>query len=231
MKRLILTFSFRVFVVVCAATAVAVLLVPRLGQPWLSSGNEGYQTEAAELSMSPEMVVDKKALAETYGKLPMSFEPNLGQTDDAVRYLARGQGYSLFLSQRHATLSLQRSGKSGKIESASAVRMTIDGGSETAVIAGENRGEGRSNYFIGNDPENWRTDIPNYGRVKYSSVYDGVDLVYYGNGQQLEYDFVVHPGMDPGQIKLRFEGVESAKIDEASGDLLLETGSGTLRQL
>jgi hypothetical protein len=231
MKRHLLTYSFRVIAVLCVTTAIAVLLAPRLGRPWLPSGTEVHQDRIDELAVSPAAAVDKKALAETYGKLPMSFEPNLGQTDDSVRYLARGQGYSLFLSQRQATLSLQRYGEYGKIDSRSAVRMTLEGASETAAIAGENAGEGRSNYLIGNDPEKWRTDIPNYSRVRYSSVYNGIDLVYYGNGQQLEYDFVVRPGMDPAQIKLKFEGVESARVDEASGDLLLETGSGTLRQL
>ena len=135
MKRHILTFSIRVFAVLCVTTVIAVLLAPRLGQPTFFSGNEVHQVGLDQQAITPGTSVDEKALAETYGKLPMSFEPNLGQTNDSVRYLARGQGYSLFLSQSQATLSLQHYGKSGKIESQSAVRMTIEGASETVAIA------------------------------------------------------------------------------------------------
>lgn len=177
-----------------------------------------------------ETSIDKRSIEAQYGKLPINFEPNVGQTNEAVKFLARGHGYSMFLSQRDAVLSLQKYGKSGKVESQTAVRMSIEGASENASVAGEEKTEGRSNYFVGNDPEKWHTDIPNFAKVKYESIYDGIDLIYYGNAQQLEYDFVVRPGHDPKQIKLKFEGVESAEID-ASGDLVLETGSGTVRQL
>ena len=128
-------------------------------------------------------------------------------------------------------MSLQRYDKSGKVETRSAIRMKLDGASDHAEVTGEADNGSRSNYFLGNDPSQWRTDVPNYGRVKYGSIYDGIDLVYYGTGQQLEYDFVVRPGHDPKNIKLKFDGVESAKVDEKSGDLILETGAGAIRQL
>ena len=232
MKRLSLNSSLPVAAILCAAVAIVILL---------SGGGTLINTVAPESAVShvetPEKIAiasasrDKHALAEAYGKLPMTFEPNLGQTDESVRFLARGQGYSLFLSQRSATLSLQQHDGSGKVKTRSAVRMTVEGASEMAAVEGADMTEGRANYFIGNDPEKWRTDIPTYSSVKYSSIYDGVDLVYYGNGRQLEYDFVVRPGADPRRINLRFEGVEKAKVDDATGDLVLETGSGTLRQL
>src|SRR5438105_1891527 len=80
---------------------------------------------------------------------------------------------------------------------------------------------GTSNYFIGRDPKKWRTNIPNYAKVRFEDVYPGVDLVYYGNQQQLEYDFVVAPGADPSAIRLGFSGTEM-KIDR-DDDLLLST--------
>ncbi|HEX6126340.1 MAG TPA: SBBP repeat-containing protein, partial [Pyrinomonadaceae bacterium] len=230
MKRQILTSSIRVFALVCVVTGLAVISTTHLRQADREAGRALSATDQVSIDDPPSGPDDRK-IAQAYGKLPMSFEPNRGQTDESVRFLARGQGYSLFLSHNGATLSLQRYGNTGKIESQSAVRVTIDGSSESASVEGEKPNDGRSNYFIGNDPEKWRTDIPHYDRVKYTSVYDGVDLVYYGNGQQLEYDFLVRPGHDPQQIKLRFEGLETAKIDEDTGDLLLETGSGTLRQM
>jgi hypothetical protein len=187
-------------------------------------GTQSRQT----IQISP---AGKKAIDENYGKLPISFEPNVGQTDDAVKFLARGHGYSLFLSQKDAMISLEKYGRTGRLESRSAVRMAIEGANERADISGQAITEGKSNYLVGNDPDKWRSDVPNFAKVRYSAVYDGVDLVYYGNARQLEYDFVVRPGHDPRQIKLKFEGVESATIDKKSGDLVLETGSGKLRQL
>src|SRR2546428_259370 len=79
---------------------------------------------------------------------------------------------------------------------------------------------GKSNYFIGNDPKKWRANIANYAKVRYRNVYPGVDLVYYGNQQQLEYDFVVGPGADPGRIALRFQGADRLEVD-TEGDLVL----------
>ncbi|MEO6334205.1 MAG: Ig-like domain-containing protein [Pyrinomonadaceae bacterium] len=230
MKRHILTYPVSIAVILCIAATIIAMLQQSHRRSSLSpkDGAEIVVTEPVGTLPEP---IDKQSIRDLYGKLPINFEPNVGQTDDAVRFLARGQGYSLFLSQQQAVLTLQRHGKSGKVESQSAVRMGIEGSNESATIAGEDLREGRSNYFIGSDPEKWRTDVPNFQKVKYKSIYDGVDLVYYGNGQKLEYDFVVGPGQDPKKIKLTFEGVESAKIDKRSGDLLLGTGSGSLRQL
>src|SRR6058998_3123603 len=87
---------------------------------------------------------------------------------------------------------------------------------------------GKSNYFIGNDPKKWRTNVANYARVEYKETYPGVDLVYYGNQRQLEHDFVVAPGADPAAIVLSFEGAEKVSVD-ARGDLVLRTAGGELR--
>ncbi len=168
----------------------------------------------------------KQRIAENYGKLPINFEPNVGQTDEKVKFLARGHGYSLFLTEGEAVLAL----KKDKKNELAVVRMQIDGANLSAKTSGLGETAGKSNYFIGNNPEKWQTNISNYEKVKYESVYEGVDLVYYGNGQQLEYDFLVRPAADPNQIKLKFDGIKSAKIEKETGDLLLETDGGTLRQ-
>src|SRR5262249_5590233 len=99
----------------------------------------------------------------------------------------------------------------------------------TPQLAGLDRLPGTSNYLLGNDPSRWHTDIPNYARVEARGVYPGVDLVYYGNQRQLEYDFTVAPGADPGAIRLAFPGAESATLD-AEGDLVLETAGGAVVQ-
>jgi hypothetical protein len=86
------------------------------------------------------------------------------------------------------------------------LRMKLVGANEQPRISGLDEQVGRSNYFLGNDPGQWKTDVPNYGKVRYESVYPGVDMIYYGNQRQLEYDFVVAPGADPKRIRLSFAG-------------------------
>lgn len=90
-------------------------------------------------------------------------------------------------------------------DSPTLLRLKLVGANPKAGIAALDELPGRSNYFLGNDPKKWRTNVPNYAKVKYQSVYPGVDLVYYGNPRQLEYDFVVAPGADPNVITLEFE--------------------------
>ena len=109
------------------------------------------------------------------------------------------------------------------------VRMKLLGADQQPRLTGLTKLPGKSNYFLGNDPDRWRTDIPHYGRVQYHDVYPGIDLVYYGTQGELEYDFVVAPGADPSAIQLKFEGVRDVRID-ARDDLVLETESGQIRQ-
>jgi hypothetical protein len=159
-----------------------------------------------------------------FGKVPLSFEPNQGQTDAKVQFLSRGQGYALFLTPGEAVLELQKSG--GKkadaakaIPAPSVLRMTLVGADAKAAVSGEQPLPGTSNYFIGNDSSKWKSAVPTYQRVAYTGVYPGVDLVYYGNQRQLEYDFVVAPGADAAKIALQFTGA-TPKVDKA-GDLVL----------
>jgi hypothetical protein len=168
----------------------------------------------------------KQQIAENYGKLPINFEPNVGQTDEKVKFLARGHRYSLFLTEQEAVLAL----KKDKENKQAVVRMKIDGANISPKVTGLGETASKTNYFIGSNSEKWQTNVSNYEKVKYESVYEGIDLVYYGNGQQLEYDFLVRPEADPNQIKLKFGGIKTAKIEEKSGDLLLETDGGTIRQ-
>jgi hypothetical protein len=184
----------------------------------------------AETQNAGAPAIDKQKIVDAYGKLPLHFEPNLGQTSSQVKFLARGHGYSLFLTGKEAVLSLQKRGKTRRDDRQAVVKMQIEGGNDAPESAGLDETESKSNYLIGNDSAKWQTDVPNYAKVKYEQVYNGIDLVYYGNNQRLEYDFLVQPNADPNQIKLKFDGIKSAKIDRQSGDLLLETTVGTLRQ-
>lgn len=162
-------------------------------------------------------------LSAAYGRLPLHFEANSGQTDLQVRFLARGQGYTLFLTPSQAVLSL-RKGTSG-----AAVRLEWLGANRSALIQGQAPVGGVSNYLHGKDQGRWQTNIQHYSKVQYRGVYPGIDLVYYGNQGQLEYDWVVAAKADPGRIKLRVEGAEHLEIDRA-GELVVRTGGSEIRQ-
>ncbi len=228
---------FKHAVIFCAIAVIITLsglavLTDHRSDPIILAGEN--QSLAASSAMDESLIiepVDQKSFAESYGKLPIAFEPNMGQTDDNVRFVARGQGYAMFLTDAEAVLELRGPTGVKKNGKRASLAMKIEGADPSAVSQGLEATEGRSNYFIGNDPSKWQADVPNFGRVKYEKIYPGVDVIYYGNGQKLEYDFVVAPYADPNAIALNFSGASSAKIDKASGDLLLETQVGTIRQL
>jgi hypothetical protein len=168
-------------------------------------------------------------VAAAYARLPLAFEENRGQTDGQVEFLSRTPDGTLFLTGTEAVLALPGARKQGAPNSSRAVRMRLAGSRSRPKTRGLEPLPCRANYFYGNDPKKWRTGVAQYSRVKYDAVYPGVDLIYYGNGGRLEFDFIVEPGADPAQIRIAYEGADSLKLD-AEGDLLLEVGGATVRQ-
>jgi hypothetical protein len=171
-----------------------------------------------------------------YGDLPLGFEPNRGQAESKFHFLSRGRGIKLFLSSTEALLHLQsvRTGaiapsRADDIPRSALVRMKLSGASPRAEASDLEPLPGKVNYFIGSDPGNWITNVPTYAKVKYREIYPGIDLVYYGNQQQLEYDFVIAPGADPQNIQLSIEGIERIEITD-HGDLVLHTVNGPIVQ-
>ena len=207
-----------------------------------------------------------------YDNLPLSFEANAGQSDRQVKFLSRGQGYTLFLTGNEAVLALRPGenksrGKSQKSKAqldvggrqvagrnpnfeienrnsfllprqapldADVLRLRLVGANPSAHIAGLEELSGKTNYFIGDDPREWRSNIPTYRKVAYQGIYPGIDLVYYGNQRQLEYDFIVAPGSNPDIITLGFDGVVGARRGvtlriDAQGDLVVQTGGSEVR--
>jgi Cep192 domain 4/Beta-propeller repeat/HYDIN/CFA65/VesB-like, Ig-like domain len=169
-----------------------------------------------------------KLWASRYAQLPLSFEANHGQTDSRVKFLARGQNYTLFLTEHDAVLAL-RSGKPGHARqqepASTIVRLRLLGSASAALVTGQSKLLGTSNYFLGNDPRHWHTNIPNYAQVRYEHVYPGIDLVYHGNQGKLENDFILSPGSNPKSIRIGLEGADSLRLDR-SGDLALKIGDG-----
>jgi CSLREA domain-containing protein len=221
---------------------------PREAKPVIHRISLGGKQEAT----SPIETLDTKLgtpnqahLDRRFGQLPLSFEPNVGQTDEQVKFLSRGRGYTLFLTDREAVFSLrQASGarreaigeppdakletRNSKLPAPSVVRMKFDGANRSPLASGLEPLPGIVNYFIGNDESNWRTNIPTYKKVEFQNIYPGIDLAFYGNEGKLEYDLIVQPGADPNQIKLAFGGASELKISDA-GDILLTTESGDIR--
>ena len=225
-----------------------------------------------------------RAPSRAYPALPLSFEPNRGQTDRRVRYLARGHGYTLFLTDSGAVLSFTRSGaptctpgsalsyagrtsaltnagraaqtathrdlsRSGACHdllrsghgvgprqsgSEGVLRLTFPGAAAHSTLIPQSQLPGAVSYLHGRDPRHWQTGLPTYARVAYRDVYPGTDLIYYGHAGQLEYDFVLAPGADPYNLRLRLDsgasGTGAALRLDRSGDLLIAVPGGTLRQ-
>jgi len=210
-----------------------VLALEPAATPWANAAESGTQPPAPAIP----------TLQSNYGKLPLSFEANQGQWDPAVQFVTRGGGHTLFLTPSEAVLSLRTGGtknqergidakphktlSSTSPSSYSAVRMRFEGADSQAEMVGLEPLPGIVNYFIGDDPSKWRTNIPTYQKVEYKNLYAGIDLVYYGNQGQLEYDLIVAPGADPTQIMLVFNGAEQIVVDE-QGDLVLTVARSSM---
>src|SRR4051812_27445519 len=160
-----------------------------------------------------------------FGRLPLSFEKNQGQSGEQVKFLARGNGYGLYLGSGEAALVF--AGEPGKADS-SAVEMKFAGANADAQITGSDRLPCHSNYFIGNDSSRWLRKVPQFGRVVYREVYPGIDLAFYGKQGSLEYDFDVAPGADPNRIQLDLSGADKLQVD-SNGDLVLAKKGRELR--
>jgi Beta-propeller repeat/Abnormal spindle-like microcephaly-assoc'd, ASPM-SPD-2-Hydin len=201
---------------------------------------------------------DPKAQAkvlDSYGKLPLRFEANHGQSDGQVKFLSRTGAYTLFLTGDEAVLALRGTAKKPAPKGASrfggatvslkrypdtnpspatpqsmtggVLRMRLRDANPAAKVTGLDELAGTSNYFIGNDPTKWRTNVPTYAKVKYEGIYSGIDLVYYGNQRGLEYDFVLQPGANPGAIRLGIDGASKLRFDR--GDLVVSSPGGDVR--
>jgi hypothetical protein len=170
-----------------------------------------------------------KHTSASYDQIPLSFEPNQGQTDASVKFLSRGPGYSLFLTKDEVVLNLERQNASAatisqKPASIDTLRMKLVGANSSANVTGLESQSGVVSYLIGDDPKKWHTGIETYGKVNFAQVYPGVDLVFYGNQRQLEYDFVVAPGADASRIAWQIDGAKPT-ID-ADGNLVLSAANG-----
>jgi hypothetical protein len=191
---------------------------------------------------------------DNFGKLPLSFEQNVGQFDDGVDFVSHAGSGTVFLMPTAMVMAIQGENSESRIQNPGSERtfaplaplgrgdggegktptgvglyMNIIGANPGARATATNQQPGITNYFIGNDPNEWHTNIASFGRVEYDDVYPGIDLAYYGKNQQLEYDFIVSPGADPNQITLNFAGGDGMEVN-AQGDLIVHTAAGDVLQ-
>ncbi len=173
------------------------------------------------------------ALGQRDRQVPLRFEPNHGQTESSVKFLARGAGYTLFLRSTDAVLNLAPAADLSKgIGKTSGdpktLRLQFQGVNPEAILEGRSRLAGNTHYLVGRDPARWHTNVPAYAQVHYLQVYPGIDLTFYGNQQQLEFDFVVHPHADSAKIQLGFDGFDILRLEE-TGDLVGSDGTREVR--
>src|SRR5262245_39066004 len=171
----------------------------------------------------PTPQLSKQAVLKQFNAMPLAFEANVGQTDDAASFVARGQGYAFWATSEGPVLRLRnRQASAGAV-----LRMRVVGGEPKNQPKAETLLPGRANYFLGNEPSLWKTNVARYLALRYDDVYPGVDLVLHGTQESLEYDFDVAPRIDASQIAVKFEGATDVRI-EPTGDLTLTVADGEL---
>jgi hypothetical protein len=193
----------------------------------------GYlQSFGAKPSGTSYRDISTHAQTLSFSKLPMSFEPNVGQADSPVKFVSHGNGYKLFLTSTGPELVLSQSPTAkaamtpslpnALLRNSNNHRLHIKfvGANAHSEISALDELPGKVNYFLGNDPNQWRRDIATFRRVTYKNLYPGINIVYHGSQGKLEHDFVLSPGADPGSIQFAFDGAEKIRL-AANGDLML----------
>ncbi len=243
---------YAVCVLVVAAMAAALLAVshqPRSQQSRVAKS--ALSASSLSKTISPAA---RNRLQTAYATLPLAFEPNQGQTDAQVKYMARGNGYKLYLTSSQAIFTLHKQGgdsdvrrmmmdrRIGPARVRAMLRRRAQQESKAAVAAvhmrmlGENPSvqllagapqPGMVNYLIGNDPSKWHSGVPLFGLVSYRDIYPGIDLAFQGNGKHLEFDYLLKPGSNANAIGFSFEGADRISTN-ASGDLVLATAAGPI---
>jgi len=158
------------------------------------------------------------------GGLPLRFEANRGQADARAPFLAHGQNSEFLISTTGAQLVLRQADGV-----TAAARMQFVGANPSAQISGQAELSGKVNYLVGNNPAQWRSGVSAFAKVRVQNIYPGINVVYYGNGRQLEYDFDLAPGIDPQTIVIRFDGAEKISVNPQGG-LVVSLNGGEILQ-
>ncbi len=195
------------------------LLSIALLSPWVGSAppTEAAQSPPGAWHFGSARHLDKQRALDAYMKMPLYFIVNQGQVDERVGYYAQGNGHSIYFTAEEVVVALDET----------TLRMRFVGAEATLPLGAE-RTEAKVNYFIGNDPAQWQTNVPTYGEVVYRDLYPGIDLRYEGQTGALKYTFEAQPGADVSQIRLAYGGAAGLRLDE-EGNLLILAGGSELK--
>src|SRR5579864_13472 len=231
-----------VWVIAIAVASVAVLLGG-------SSHLRSHRASAAKpVAQAPAFSAEQPGrVRASLEALPLAFEKNQGQTDPQVKYMARGNGYAVFLTGTETVFALSASSQAtssarvapkrgvgitsrvadhkAEKEPTAAIHMKLVGGNPQSEIVAANQLPGYSNYFIGNDPTKWQQGVKQYAAVSYRDVYPGVNMAFHGEQRQLEFDFIVAAGARTEPIRFGITGATQMTTD-ASGNLVLSAAAG-----
>jgi len=176
---------------------------------------------ASDGMRTPEMNSTRGVAESSLDSLPLVFEQNLGQSHPRVRFVARGAAFDAFLTDEGANVVVRRSDH----DRGSVIQIRPVQGRKSGIPQASDRLPGTTNYFIGDDPSRYIVDAKTFARVKYESIYPGIDIVFYGTQRELEYDLVVAPRADPRTIALELQGIDRLTLSP-EGSLALHTPSG-----
>lgn len=215
---------------IALSVTVAFLLVLLLG----NFSQPRHSLILDQLTRCEENYAMKAIIADGQIHLPLGFEANRGQAPEDVKFVGRANASSFLFKQNEVLLSIHNRGSrnasssSKRTVTTAQIGMKFEGANQHPEITGKELRATRANYFIGNDPSKWVRGVDTYSGVSYSAVYPGIDLRFYGNQNQLEYDFSVAPGAKPSDIKLRFDGANTIEFSK-EGELVLHTAAGDVR--
>jgi Beta-propeller repeat len=178
----------------------------------------------ASVSQPATPQMSEKEAIDAYGKLPLAFISNEGQTDEAVRYYAQGAGYSFFFTPKGAMLSFL----DGKGRGGHALALDFLGADPHATLTARERLSGKVNYLVGNDQAKWHQGLPTHGELLYGGLWPGIDMAVRGEGGKLKYEFHLKPGSSVEDVRLGYRGAEGLKVG-AGGELLMQTSLGVLK--
>ncbi len=214
------------------------LLLAVVPAAWQMRGRRSTKSVTQSGARPESNAAERKRMPTVLSSLPASFEPNRGQSDPSVKFLSRGPGYALFLTQGEAVLAFPGSAASdsasaksrtvGSGQTAGALRLRILNANGSAKMEGESALGRKSNYFLGNRSSQQQIGVPNFAQVRYRAVYPGIDLVFHGDASRLEFDLDVAPGADVSAARFRLDGADKVRLD-ASGDVIATVHDSELR--
>jgi hypothetical protein len=190
----------------------------------LSQSKSFGKVEYAPLPQSQPVDEETKSnILSAFWKAPLHFVANDGQLPDEVAYYAKSEGATVYCTEEGLVFGFAEGSISLKFNAIVDPSMSLRGAKRRSNLEAQKELSGKVNYFIGNDPALWRTNIPTFAEVVYKEVYPGIDLVYSGNQRRLKYTFYLEPGADATQIEMTYDGIESLSVDDDTGELVIQT--------